>query len=250
MECLDAMPAVRARGLRKSYDGRVAVDGVDLDVRCGECFGLLGPNGAGKSTTLKMIYGLAAVDGGTLELFGRDATRDPRAAKAQIGVVPQEENLDNDLTVRENLLVQAGFHGLGRRAARARADELLAFARLADRARDVPRELSGGMRRRLLIARALVAEPRLVVLDEPSAGLDPQARQTIWRVLDELRSDGVTLLLTTHYMEEAARTCDRLVIMNHGRIVEAGSPLELIGRHRQEDLDGVFLHLTGEALEA
>jgi len=169
--------------------------------------------------------------------------------KARLGVVPQEENLDRELTVRENLLVQAGYHGIDGAAAEKRAAELLQFAVLAGRADSNVRELSGGMRRRLLIARALVNEPELVVLDEPTTGLDPQARQTLWQTLDGLRERGVTLLLTTHYMEEAARLCDRLVIMDYGRIVAEGSPAELTERFEQPHLEAVFLHITGHELE-
>jgi lipooligosaccharide transport system ATP-binding protein len=244
-----SVAAVAAAGLRKSYDGFVAVDGIDFSVRAGECFGFLGPNGAGKSTTMKMIYGLAAVGGGELRVLGFDVAREPREVKARLGVVPQEANLDDDLTLYENLLVQAGYHGLGRRAARARADELLVLSGLERRGDAGPRELSGGMRQRLLIARALVGRPQLVVLDEPTTGLDPRARQDVWSALELLRGDGVTLLLTTHYMEEATRLCDRLVIMDGGRIVTLGSPHELMARHGQPDLESVFLHLTGHGLD-
>jgi lipooligosaccharide transport system ATP-binding protein len=242
--------AVRARGLRKYYDGVVAVDGIDFDVSAGECFGFLGPNGAGKTTTMKMIYGLAGVEDGTLRVLGRDVARERREVKARLGVVPQEENLDRELSVRENLLVQAGYFGLDETRAEARVSELLEFALLAGRADSNPRQLSGGMRRRLLIARALVNDPELVVLDEPTTGLDPQARQALWRTLDGLREEGVTLLLTTHYMEEAARLCDRLVIMDYGRIVAQGSPAELTERYEQPHLEAVFLHLTGHRLDA
>jgi lipooligosaccharide transport system ATP-binding protein len=241
--------AVRARGLAKRYDGIVAVDGVDFDVRTGQCFGFLGPNGAGKTTTMKMIYGLAAVQDGTLEVLGRDISRERRAVKARLGVVPQEDNLDRELTVRENLLVQAGYFGIGGEQAERRVAELLEFSLLAGRSDAMVRQLSGGMRRRLLIARALVNEPELVVLDEPTTGLDPQARQTLWHTLDRLRDQGVTLLLTTHYMEEAARLCDRLVILDLGRIVAEGSPDELIARYEQPHLEAVFLHLTGHELD-
>jgi lipooligosaccharide transport system ATP-binding protein len=240
--------AVRARGLRKAYDGLVAVDGVDFTVAHGECFGFLGPNGAGKTTTMKMIYGLARVGSGTLEVLGLDVARRRREVKARLGVVPQDDNLDRDLTVGENLLVHAGYYGLSGAAARRRRDELLEFASLAHRAGADVRELSGGMRQRLLIARALVNKPELLVLDEPTTGLDPQARRAVWDVLAGLRAQGVTFLLTTHYMEEAARLCDRLVIMDAGRIVDEGAPRALTARHRQPDLEGVFLHLTGHGL--
>ena len=242
-------PAVHARGLRKRYGEIVAVDGIDFDVSPAECFGFLGPNGAGKTTTMKMIYGLAAVDEGTLEVLGLDVVRERRAVKSHLGVVPQEENLDKELSVRENLLVQAGFHGMSGADAAERIDELLEFSLLTARAGARTPELSGGMRRRLLIARALVNRPDVVVLDEPTTGLDPQARHTLWQTLDSLRERGVTLLLTTHYMEEAARLCDRLVIMDEGRILAEGAPADLIDRHEQPDLEAVFLHLTGNRLD-
>jgi lipooligosaccharide transport system ATP-binding protein len=242
--------AVRARELRKAYGGIAAVDGIDFDVAAGECFGFLGPNGAGKTTTMKMIYGLASVGSGTLEVLGLDVARHRREVKARLGVVPQDDNLDRDLTVGENLLVHGGYFGLSRAEARRRRDELLDFASLAHRAGSGVRELSGGMRQRLLIARALVNRPELIVLDEPTTGLDPQARRAVWEVLGGLREQGVTFLLTTHYMEEAARLCDRLVVMDDGRIVDGGAPGELTVRHGQPDLEGVFLHLTGHGLDA
>jgi lipooligosaccharide transport system ATP-binding protein len=242
-------PAVRARGLRKAYGERVAVNGIDFEVEPGICFGFLGPNGAGKTTTMKMIYGLASVDGGELHVLGLDAERNRREIKARLGVVPQETNLDGELTVRENLIFQAGYFGLSRGEVDERVDRLLEFSRLTERAKDVPWGLSGGMKRRLLIARALVNDPELVVLDEPTTGLDPQARLAVWQALGSLRERGVTLLITTHYMDEAARLCDRLLIMDEGEIVAEGSPQELIRAHVGEcTLEDVFLHLTGHAL--
>jgi lipooligosaccharide transport system ATP-binding protein len=237
--------AVRARALRKRYGAIVAVDGIDFDVSAGVCFGFLGPNGAGKTTTMKMIYGLAAVDEGELTVLGLDIRRRRRDVKARIGVVPQEQNLDRELTVREQLAVQALYHGL---PADGRIEELLDFTLLRERADGRPAELSGGMKRRLLIARALVNRPQLVVLDEPTTGLDPQARIAVWSLLGRLREQGVTLVLTTHYMEEAERICDRLVIMDEGRIVAEGSPPELRSRYGKADLEGVFLELTGHGL--
>jgi lipooligosaccharide transport system ATP-binding protein len=224
-------PAVSARGVTKSYGERLAVDGIDFEVEPGICFGFLGPNGAGKTTTMKMIYGLATVDGGDLQVLGLDARRERRAIKSRLGVVPQETNLDGDLTVRENLLQQARYFGIEAGKAGARAEELLEFALLTDRGGDRIQGLSGGMKRRLLISRALIAEPELVVLDEPTTGLDPQARLAVWGALDRLRRRGVTLLITTHYMEEAERLCDRLVIMDEGRIVAEGRPSDLVRRH-------------------
>ena len=242
-------PAVEARGLRKSYGERVAVSGIDFAVEPGICFGFLGPNGAGKTTTMKMIYGLASVDGGELRVLGLDAHTERRRIKERLGVVPQETNLDGELTVRENLVFQAGYFGLDGPAVSDRIEELLDFALLRERADEVPWNLSGGMKRRLLIARALVNDPELVVLDEPTTGLDPQARLAVWRALDSLRSRGVTLLLTTHYMEEAARLCDRLLIMDEGEIVTEGAPEDLIREHVGEGtLEDVFLELTGHAL--
>jgi lipooligosaccharide transport system ATP-binding protein len=223
--------AVVARLLSKSYGERVAVDGIDFEVDPGTCFGFLGPNGAGKTTTMKMIYGLATVGDGELRVLGLDARTERRAIKSRIGVVPQETNLDGEITVVENLLVQASYFGIDRETAEGRARELLEFSRLGDRRDDRITSLSGGMKRRLLVARALVGEPDLVVLDEPTTGLDPQARLAVWRSLESLKRRGVTLLLTTHYMEEAARLCDRLVIMDEGRIVAEGEPGTLVRQH-------------------
>jgi lipooligosaccharide transport system ATP-binding protein len=226
-----AGPAVSASELTKSYGQRVAVAGIDFEVEPGICFGFLGPNGAGKTTTMKMIYGLATVDGGELSVLGMDATRERRAIKSRLGVVPQETNLDGDLTVRENLLQQARYFGIDSREAEERAGELLDFALLSERAGERIHALSGGMKRRLLISRALMGDPELVVLDEPTTGLDPQARLAVWNALDRLRRRGVTLVLTTHYMEEAERLCDRLVIMDEGRIVTDGRPADLVLQH-------------------
>ena len=224
-------PAVLARGLQKSFGDRVAVDSIDFEVEPGICFGFLGPNGAGKTTTMKMIYGLATIGGGELRVLGLDAAGERRRIKARIGVVPQETNLDGDLTVRENLLMQGNYFGLDPTEAGARAEPLLEFALLSDRAEESVHALSGGMKRRLLISRALVNDPELVVLDEPTTGLDPQARLAVWRSLERLRRRGVTVLITTHYMEEAARLCDRLLIMDEGRIVAEGDPAALILEH-------------------
>jgi lipooligosaccharide transport system ATP-binding protein len=224
-------PAVLARELAKSYGERVAVAGIDFQVPPGICFGFLGPNGAGKTTTMKMIYGLATVGEGELRVLGMDARRERRQIKSRIGVVPQETNLDGDLTVRENLVQQANYFGIGPDQAGPRADELLEFALIPDRADERIHALSGGMKRRLLVARALVNDPELIVLDEPTTGLDPQARLAVWRALERLQRRGVTLLLTTHYMEEAARLCDRLLIMDEGRIVAEGDPATLIREH-------------------
>ncbi|TMK63386.1 MAG: ABC transporter ATP-binding protein [Actinobacteria bacterium] len=240
-----ASPAVEARGLVKRYGEITAVRGIDFAVRHGECFGFLGPNGAGKTSTMKAIYGLANVDGGELRVLGLDARTHRREIKSRIGVVPQEQNLDGELTVRENLVMQAVYHGI---RADGRIDELLTSALLEKRAEARPQELSGGMKRRLLIARALVNEPELVVLDEPTTGLDPQARRAVWGQLDRMKRAGVTLIVTTHYMEEADRICDRLVIMDNGEIVTEGSPAELRERYGQPTLEDVFLEITGHTL--
>jgi lipooligosaccharide transport system ATP-binding protein len=241
-------PAVLARDLRKSYDGRVAVDGIDFEVEPGTCFGFLGPNGAGKTTTMKMIYGLATVGGGELRVLGIDVVADPRGVKAHLGVVPQETNLDGEFTVLENLLVQASYFGISGREAEPRARRLLEFTQLNERAGDRIPTLSGGMKRRLLVARALINEPDIMVLDEPTTGLDPQARLAVWRAMEELKDQGVTLLLTTHYMEEAARLCDRLLIIDLGRVVAEGEPIALVRKHQAENLEEVFLDLTGRHL--
>jgi lipooligosaccharide transport system ATP-binding protein len=239
------MNAVEGRQLAKSYGDIVAVDHIDFNVRERECFGFLGPNGAGKTTTMKMIYGLARVEEGELRVLGLDARTQRREVKSRIGVVPQEANLDWDLTVRENLVQQALYYGSH---VDGRADELLELALLGGRKESKPRELSGGMQRRLLIARALINRPELIVLDEPTTGLDPQARLAIWDLLDQLKSEGVTLILTTHYMDEAERICDRLAIMDNGEIVDEGSPPELLERYNQPNLEGVFIEITGRGL--
>jgi lipooligosaccharide transport system ATP-binding protein len=220
-----------ARGLKKSYDGFEAVKGVDFEVHPGECFGFLGPNGAGKTTTMKMIYGAVIPTGGELDVAGLDVKRCERKIKRRIGVVPQENNLDDELKVRENLLVYGRYYDLPRKVALQRADELLEFVQLTEKAESKVEQLSGGMKRRLLIARALINDPEIVVLDEPTTGLDPQARHLVWDRLRELTGEGKTLLLTTHYMEEAARLCDRLVIMEGGLIIAEGSPKQLVEEH-------------------
>lgn len=224
-------PAISARGLVKRYGSLTAVDGIDLDVPVGGCFGMLGPNGAGKTTTIRMITCVSPPTEGTLEVLGMDVRGDRRKIKSRLGVVPQGMTLDAELTVMEGLLVHAGYHNISRRVAQGRAEELLGFVQLTDRARSKVVELSQGMQRRLLIARALMNDPDLAVLDEPTTGLDPQARHLVWERLRGLRREGKTLLITTHYMEEATRLCDRLVVIDHGKIIAEGSPAELIKRH-------------------
>jgi lipooligosaccharide transport system ATP-binding protein len=220
-----------ARGLKKSYGDFEAVKGVDFEVYRGECFGFLGPNGAGKTTTMKMIYGAVIPTEGELDVAGLDVRRCEREIKRRIGVVPQENNLDDDLKVEENLLVYGRYYDLPRKVALQRAEELLEFVELTEKAESPVRTLSGGMKRRLLIARALINDPEIVVLDEPTTGLDPQARHLVWDRLRALTGEGKTLVLTTHYMEEAARLCDRLVIMEGGLIIAQGSPRQLVEEH-------------------
>ena len=220
-----------ARDLKKSYNGFEAVKGVEFEVHPGECFGFLGPNGAGKTTTMKMIYGAVIPTEGELDVAGLDVTRHEREIKRRIGVVPQENNLDDELKVRENLLVYGRYYDLPGKLALQRADELLDFVQLTEKADSKVEQLSGGMKRRLLIARALINDPEIVILDEPTTGLDPQARHLVWDRLRALTGEGKTLLLTTHYMEEAARLCDRLVIMEGGLIIAEGSPKQLVKEH-------------------
>lgn len=224
-------PAVHARDLTKHFGDLVAVDGIDVTVDAGETFAFLGANGAGKTSAMRMIATVSPVTGGELVVLGRDPATEGPAIRSRLGVVPQEDNLDLELTVRENLFVYGLYHGLARPVIRERIEDLLAFAQLADKADDEVDSLSGGMKRRLTIARALVNDPELVLLDEPTTGLDPQARHVLWDRLHELRSRGVTLLLTTHYMDEAEQLADRLVVMDHGRIIAQGSPRDLIDRH-------------------
>jgi lipooligosaccharide transport system ATP-binding protein len=225
------MLAVEARGLEKRFDETVAVDGIDLDIRVGGCFGFLGPNGAGKTTTIKMITCVSPPTAGELHVLGSDVRGDRRKIKARLGVVPQGMTLDGDLTARENLISFGAYHSLPRREAERRAKELLGFAQLSDREEAQVDALSGGMQRRLLIARALVNDPELLVLDEPTTGLDPQARHLVWERLRRLKREGKTLLLTTHYMEEAAQLCDELVVLDHGHVITRGTPRELVQAH-------------------
>ena len=221
---------IHARGLVKTFGTLRAVDGVDFDVQKGEAFGFLGPNGAGKSSTMRMIGCVSPVSSGTLRILGLDPAHDGARIRARLGVVPQQDTLDDDLTVRENLIIYSRYFGLSRKEARVRADRLLEFVQLAERAKDRVEPLSGGMKRRLTIARSLVNDPEVLLLDEPTTGLDPQARHVVWDRLFRLKQQGVTLVLTTHYMDEAEQLCDRLVVMDRGRIAEEGSPLELIQR--------------------
>ena len=224
-------PLIEAKALTKRFGEYVAVDGVDFTVERGEVFGFLGPNGAGKTTTMRMIACVSPITDGELRVLGMSPTTDGPAIRARLGVVPQEDNLDTELTVWDNLVIYGRYFGLPMAQIRERATELLQFARLDDRRTSRVDPLSGGMKRRLIIARSLINRPELVLLDEPTTGLDPQARHLLWERLYRLKREGVTLVLTTHYMDEAEQLCDRLVIMDDGRIVAAGSPRQLIDRY-------------------
>jgi lipooligosaccharide transport system ATP-binding protein len=227
---------IRARGLVKRFGDFTAVDEIDVEVAQGEAFGFLGPNGAGKSSTMRMIGAVSPPTAGELRILGMDPAVDGPRIRARLGVVPQTDNLDVELTVVENLLVYGRYFGLPRSTLKARAAELLDFVQLADRATDRVDPLSGGMKRRLTIARALINEPDVVLLDEPTTGLDPQARHLLWERLYRLKQRGVTLVLTTHYMDEAEQLCDRLVVMDKGRIVAEGSPAELIRQYSTREV--------------
>lgn len=227
---------VSARALSKNFGDFTAVDGIDFDVQPGEAFGFLGPNGAGKSSTMKMIGAVSPISGGSLSVLGKDPATEGPSIRARLGVVPQENNLDNELTVEENLMIYGRYFDLPRKEISRRIDDLLTFAQLTDRRKDRVEPLSGGMKRRLVIARALISEPDLMLLDEPTTGLDPQARQILWDRLYTLKQQGVTLIITTHYMDEAEQLCDRLVIMDQGRIVAEGSPHQLIETHTTREV--------------
>jgi lipooligosaccharide transport system ATP-binding protein len=253
---------IHARGLTKRFGDFTAVDGIEFEVVPGETFGFLGPNGAGKSSTMRMIGAVSPRSAGGLQVFGLDPDRDGPRIRQRLGVVPQQDNLDSELTVLENLLVYGRYFGLPKGIVRERAESLLDFVQLGERRDSKVEPLSGGMKRRLTIARALVNEPELVLLDEPTTGLDPQARHALWDRLYRLRRRGVTQVLTTHYMAEAEQLCDRLVVMDRARIVAEGSPRELIARHAEREVvelrfsggseNGVVERLegVGERLEA
>ncbi|MFP3900336.1 MAG: ABC transporter ATP-binding protein [Acidimicrobiia bacterium] len=232
----DVTPLVQAKALTKRFGSELAVDGIDFTVGRGEVFGFLGPNGAGKTTTMRMIACVSPRTDGELRVLGMDPARDGARIRARLGVVPQEDNLDGELTVWDNLLVYGRYFGLPHAEIRGRAGELLRFARLDDRRGSRVDPLSGGMKRRLTIARALINRPDLMLLDEPTTGLDPQARHLLWERLYSLKREGVTLVLTTHYMDEAEQLCDRLVIMDRARIVAEGSPRALIDRHSTREV--------------
>jgi lipooligosaccharide transport system ATP-binding protein len=222
---------VHARDLTKRFGTFTAVDRIDFDLYRGEAFGFLGPNGAGKSSTMRMISCVSPPTSGELAILGADPVRDGSYIRGRLGVVPQEDTLDLELTVRENLLVYGRYFGLARDVIRERTDQLLEFVQLSDRGADKVDDLSGGMKRRLTIARSLINDPDILILDEPTTGLDPQARHVVWDRLFRLKQRGVTLILTTHYMDEAEQLCDRLVVMDHGRFAAEGAPRELIDRY-------------------
>jgi lipooligosaccharide transport system ATP-binding protein len=225
-----------ASGLRKSFGSFEAVRGIDVDVRRGEAFGFLGPNGAGKSSTMRMVAAVSPVTGGTLRILGLDPATDGPEIRARIGVCPQEDTLDTELTVSDNLFVYGRYFGLPRKEVRERVDELLEFVQLTEKARSMVEDLSGGMKRRLTIARSLINRPEVLLLDEPTTGLDPQARHVVWDRLFRLKQQGVTIVLTTHYMDEAEQLSDRLVVMDKGVIVAEGSPLTLIAEHSTREV--------------
>ena len=227
---------ITASGLTKRFGEFTAVDGIDVEVHRGEAFGFLGPNGAGKSSTMRMIACVSPITSGALRILGQDPATDGPAIRGRLGVVPQQDTLDLELTVRENLYIYGRYFGLSRKVLRPRVDELLDFAQLADRADSKVEPLSGGMKRRLTIARSLINSPELLLLDEPTTGLDPQARHVLWDRLYRLKNDGVTLVLTTHYMDEAEQLCDRLVVMDGGRIKAEGSPAALIAAHSTREV--------------
>lgn len=227
---MTSSPLVEARGLTKKFGDFVAVDGIDFEITPGEAFGFLGPNGAGKTSTMKMITTVSPITAGKMNVFGMDPQVDGPAIRRRLGVVPQDNNLDEELTVAENLYIYGRYHDLSKAEIRSRSVDLLDFAQLTEKRDSKVEALSGGMKRRLIIARALINNPDLVILDEPTTGLDPQARHVLWDRLYRLKQEGATLIITTHYMDEAEQLCDRLVVMDQGKIVAEGSPSELIQR--------------------
>jgi lipooligosaccharide transport system ATP-binding protein len=233
-------PALRLRGVVKRYDDILAVDGLDLDVPTGTCVGLLGPNGAGKSTTMRLLTAQAIADEGEIEVLGYELPGESKQARAECGVVPQLDNLDTTLTVEQNLVVFSHLYRVPRAERRAAIDRVLEIANLTGRRDTRVDELSGGMRRRLLIGRGLIHQPRLVLLDEPTVGLDPQVRQELWALIDRLRTEGVSILMSTHYIEEAERLADTVMIMSHGRAVASGKPSDLVVEHAGREVVEVY----------
>jgi len=243
------MITVLAKGLTKDYKSLRAVDDIEFEISSGECFGFLGPNGAGKTTVMRMIYCFLPVTSGDLTVLGMDVSEHPSEIKARTGVMPQENNLDPDLSVFENLIVYARYFDIPKKVSTGRAWELLDFVELREKAKVNIKDLSGGMRQRLLLARSLINNPEILILDEPTTGLDPHSRHAVWEKMVYLKSKGTTLILTTHYMEEAERLCDRVAIMDLGKIVAIDSPLNLMSRHGG-NLEHVYLKLTGRHLAA
>jgi lipooligosaccharide transport system ATP-binding protein len=229
-------PLIHARSLTKTFGTFTAVNSIDFSVARGESFGFLGPNGAGKSSTMRMVGAVSPITDGSLRILGKDPAIEGPAIRSRLGVVPQQDNLDLELSVWENLYLYGRYFGISRKALTPKIEELLDFAQLSDRAKDKVEPLSGGMKRRLTIARSLINDPEILLLDEPTTGLDPQARHVLWDRLYRLKNEGVTLVLTTHYMDEAEQLCDRLVVMDHGQIVAEGSPAELIRRHSSREV--------------
>jgi len=238
---------IEAENLTKKFGDLVAVDGINFEIFKGESFGFLGPNGAGKTTTMKMIQSVSPLTGGKLTLVGMDVTEHGREIKSMIGVAPQEDNLDPDFTVLQNLIFYARYFDIPKEKAKRKAKELLRFVQLEEKRDVIITSLSGGMRRRLILARALMNEPQILILDEPTTGLDPQARHLTWTKIRQLQKQGVTVILTTHYMDEAAKLCDRIIIMDHGKIIEKGKPAELVKKHVGEEVLEVLY--SEEAME-
>jgi lipooligosaccharide transport system ATP-binding protein len=242
------MNIVTANGLIKDYNSLRAVDNIDFEIRKGECFGFLGPNGAGKTTVMSVIYCFIPPSGGSVKVFGLDVMNMPGKIKARIGVMPQDNNLDPDITVLENLIVYARYFNIMKKESLPRAWKLLDFVELRDKANINIQSLSGGMKRRLLLARSLMNNPELLMLDEPTTGLDPHSRHSVWEQLSMLKSKGISIILTTHYMEEAEKLCDRVAIMDSGKIVTLGTPADLMSKYNG-NLENVYMQLTGKNLK-
>ncbi len=241
------MVLVKAENLVKRYGDLCAVDNISFEIMQGECFGFLGPNGAGKTTAMSIIYCFMPPTSGNVTVFDLDVTKEPSAIKSRIGVMPQDDNLDPDLSVFQNLIVYARYFDIPKKASGPRAWELLDFVELRGKAEVNIKDLSGGMKRRLLLARALLNDPELLIMDEPTVGLDPHSRHAVWDNLAHLKAEGKTTILTTHYMEEAQQVCDRVAIMDHGRIIETGRPTDLMQKYGG-NLEDVYLNLTGKKL--
>ena len=244
---MNTMNIITAKNLTKYYGSLKAVDSIDFEIVKGECYGFLGPNGAGKTTVMRIMYCFTPPSSGEVRVFDMDVTKEPSRIKARIGVMPQEDNLDPDLTVLENLIVYARYFGMRKKDSGPHAEELLEFVEMTDKAQVKIQDLSGGMKRKLVLARSLVNRPDLFILDEPTTGLDPHSRHTVWEKLDYLKSINTTLILTTHYMEEAEKLCDRVAIMDSGKVLTIDSPSDLMRTHGG-NLEDVYLKLTGKAL--